>query len=50
MTIAEKHFGPIWFIPGENKGKYPFCHSIYIEGPGILIDPASVPNHALPSS
>ena len=41
MTIAEKHFGPIWFIPGENKGKYPFCHSIYIEGPGILIDPAS---------
>jgi hydroxyacylglutathione hydrolase len=41
MTITEKHFGPIWFIPGENKGKYPFCHSIYIEGPGILIDPAS---------
>ena len=41
MTISEKHFGPIWFIPGENKGKYPFCHSIYIEGPGILIDPAS---------
>ena len=37
MTIAEKHFGPIWFIPGDNEGKYPFCHSIYIEGPGILI-------------
>ncbi len=41
MTIKERHFGPIWFIPGENKGRYPFCHSIYIEGPGILIDPAS---------
>ena len=41
MIIKERHFGPIWFIPGENKGKYPFCHSIYIEGPGILIDPAS---------
>ena len=41
MTIKERHFGPIWFIPGENKGKYPFCHSIYIEGPGILVDPAS---------
>jgi glyoxylase-like metal-dependent hydrolase (beta-lactamase superfamily II) len=41
MAIKERHFGPIWFIPGENNGKYPFCHSIYIEGPGILIDPAS---------
>ena len=41
MIFEERHFGPIWFIPGENKGKYPFCHSIYIEGPGILIDPAS---------
>ncbi len=39
--MREQHFGPIWFIPGENKGKYPFCHSIYLEGPGILIDPAS---------
>ena len=39
--MKEQHFGPIWFIPGDNKGRYPFCHSIYIEGPGILIDPAS---------
>lgn len=36
-----QHFGPVWFIPGENRGKYPFCHSLYIEGAGILIDPAS---------
>lgn len=41
MTPSEKHFGPVWFIPGENDGKYPFCHSFYIEGAGVLIDPAS---------
>jgi len=37
----EKHFGPVWFIPGENSGRYPFCHSVYVEGAGLLIDPAS---------
>ncbi len=41
MKAEEKHFGPVWFIPGENRGRYPFCHSIYIEGAGVLIDPAS---------
>ncbi|MCX5837897.1 MAG: MBL fold metallo-hydrolase, partial [Deltaproteobacteria bacterium] len=25
----------------ENRGRYPFCHSLYIEGAGVLIDPAS---------
>ncbi len=39
--MREKHFGPVWFIPGDNNGKYPFCHSVYIQGAGILIDPAS---------
>jgi glyoxylase-like metal-dependent hydrolase (beta-lactamase superfamily II) len=39
--LEEQHFGPIWFIPGENRGRYPFCHSVYIEGAGVLIDPAS---------
>ena len=39
--MEEKHFGPVWFIPGENHGKYPYCHSIYIEGAGVLIDPSS---------
>jgi hydroxyacylglutathione hydrolase len=39
--MEERHFGPLWFIPGENNGKYPYCHSLYIEGAGILIDPAS---------
>jgi hydroxyacylglutathione hydrolase len=37
----ERHFGPIWFIRGPNKGRYPNCHSIYIQEAGILIDPAS---------
>ena len=35
-----QQFGPVWFIPGENHGKYPFCHSVYVEGAGVLIDPA----------
>lgn len=37
----EKHFGPVWFIPGESGGRYPFCNSVYIEGAGIIIDPSS---------
>jgi glyoxylase-like metal-dependent hydrolase (beta-lactamase superfamily II) len=39
--MKERSFGPIRFIPGENRGKYPFCHSLYVDGAGILIDPAS---------
>ena len=39
--LEEQHFGPVRFIPGENRGKYPSCHSLFIEGAGILIDPAS---------
>ncbi len=38
----EQTFGPIRFIPGTNSGKYPHCHSLYIEAdPKILVDPAS---------
>ena len=33
--------GPIRFLPGENRGRYPFCHSLYSEGAGVLIVPAS---------
>jgi hydroxyacylglutathione hydrolase len=33
--------GPIQLIPGKNRGRYPYCNSIYIEEAGILIDPAS---------
>jgi len=39
--MEERCFGPLRFIPGENNGKYPYCHSLFIEGAGILIDPAS---------
>ncbi len=36
-----RDFGPVRFIPGDNRGRYPFCNSIYIEEAGILIDPSS---------
>ncbi len=39
--MEEKCFGPVRFIPGENHGKYPYCHSVYVEGSGVLIDPGS---------
>lgn len=39
---VERRFGPILFLPGPNHGKYPFCHSLYVEGDKrVLIDPAS---------
>ncbi len=38
----DRQFGPIRFISGENSGKYPHCHSLYIEADRkTLIDPAS---------
>lgn len=39
--MKETAIGPVRFIPGPNRGKYPHCHSVYIEDDGILIDPAS---------
>lgn len=39
--MEERHFGPVRFLPGPNNGKYPYCHSVFIEGAGILIDPSS---------
>ncbi len=39
--MKEQSFGPITFIPGPNKGRYPHCHSIYIEDAGVIIDSAS---------
>jgi hydroxyacylglutathione hydrolase len=39
--MEEQTFGSIRFIPGDNRGRYPFCNSLYIEGAGVLIDPAS---------
>jgi glyoxylase-like metal-dependent hydrolase (beta-lactamase superfamily II) len=39
--MEERHFGPVWFLPGENKGRYPNCNSVFINGPDILIDPSA---------
>ena len=39
--MEAKQFGQVTFIPGDNNGKYPYCHSLFLDGPGILIDPAS---------
>ncbi len=41
MSLKEFSFGPIRLIPGDNGGRYPSCHSVYVEGAGVLIDPAS---------
>jgi len=46
--MEEKKFSPIRFIPGINQGKYPYCHSVYIEGAKILIDPACLSFSASP--
>ncbi len=38
----ETRFGALTFIPGDNSGNYPNCHSLYIDGRvKLLIDPAS---------
>ena len=39
--MTERRFGPVRFLPGPNRGKYPHCHSVYVEGAGLLIDPGS---------
>ena len=39
--LEERNFGPIRFMPGPGKGRYPYCHSVYIEEAGVLIDPGS---------
>jgi len=38
----EMRFGPVQFVPGSNSGKYPYCHSLYVEADlKVVIDPAS---------
>jgi len=41
--MEDRQFGRIRFIRGNNGGRYPFNHSLYIEGDNIrvIIDPAS---------
>jgi glyoxylase-like metal-dependent hydrolase (beta-lactamase superfamily II) len=34
----------VWFVQGENKGRYPFSHSLYVEGEkNLLIDTGAGP-------
>lgn len=33
--------GPIRLIKGGNRGRYPFCHSLYVPQAGLLIDPGA---------
>jgi glyoxylase-like metal-dependent hydrolase (beta-lactamase superfamily II) len=40
-NLKERIFGPVRFIPGMNRGRYPYCNSVYIEAAGVLIDPGS---------
>lgn len=39
--MDKQTIGAVRFLLGENKGRYPHCNSLYVEGAGILIDPAS---------
>lgn len=36
--MSERRFGPIRFVPGANRGRYPHSNSVYVEGAGVLID------------
>jgi glyoxylase-like metal-dependent hydrolase (beta-lactamase superfamily II) len=38
----ETRFGPLLFICGMNSGKYPYCHSLFVEAASkVIIDPGS---------
>lgn len=39
--MEKEQQGPLTLIRGENRGRYPYCHSVFIPGAGILIDPSS---------
>ncbi len=46
--MIKKHsLGPVKIIPGPDNATYPFCHSFFIEGAGILIDPAADRNQLI---
>jgi len=37
-------WGKLKFLPGPNRGKYPYCHSLFWDGETkVLVDPASDP-------
>jgi len=43
MTMKQK-WDNLTFIPGPNKGRYPFCHSLFLDDEvKVLVDPAADP-------
>jgi glyoxylase-like metal-dependent hydrolase (beta-lactamase superfamily II) len=42
VFMKDRQFGRLRFICGENRGKYPFNHSLYIDGGDarVIVDPA----------
>ena len=46
--FLEQNFGPVRIIPGPNKGRYPYCHSVYIEGAGVRPGPQVLLEHSVP--
>lgn len=40
--MEDRQFGRIRFVCGDNNGKYPFNHSLYLQGDRsrVIIDPA----------
>jgi len=41
--MKDRQFGRLRFVCGENRGKYPYNHSLYIDGGDarVIVDPAS---------
>ncbi|UCD84309.1 MAG: MBL fold metallo-hydrolase [Deltaproteobacteria bacterium] len=40
--MDKRQFGKVTLIPGEKNGRYPFCHSLYIDDEKkVIIDPSS---------
>jgi hypothetical protein len=37
MSPKEFQIGPVRFIRGEKDGKYPACHSLYLEKAGVIM-------------
>jgi hydroxyacylglutathione hydrolase len=41
MGEPDIDLGVIHLIPGSNRGRYPYCNSLYLPDAGLLIDPGS---------
>lgn len=39
--MSTEQYGPVTLIRGQNRGRYPHCHSLFIPNAGVLIDPSS---------